>query len=202
MGKLAIAVAFAALLGAGSWAGVSAVGGGGCHAPRSEAAGLEVRLAEACFSPTVLHVQTGATVTWTNAEAVQHNVVGVGGEWGQGQPLDKGASFSATFAQAGIFPYFCSYHPGMVGVVAVGGDGAAAAPAPEEGGGPAAAAAGSAATSRGETAAGPAEIKGASSPRRLDSTLEFGAVIGLLGLVAAGSFGLVRAGARLGAFRR
>lgn len=27
---------------------------------------------------------------------------------------------SVTFADAGVFPYFCSYHVGMVGVIAVG----------------------------------------------------------------------------------
>jgi plastocyanin len=33
--------------------------------------------------------------------------------------MAPGASFTQTFSTAGSFPYHCSFHPGMIGTVAV-----------------------------------------------------------------------------------
>jgi plastocyanin len=35
-----------------------------------------------CFEATVLRVQPGSEVSWTNRDAVEHTVTGVGGTWG------------------------------------------------------------------------------------------------------------------------
>jgi hypothetical protein len=76
-----------------------------------------------CFAPAVVHVTPGQTVTWTNAEWVEHTVTGVARSFGDYESLAKDRSVSHRFDQAGTFPYFCAFHPGMVGAVVVG-DGA------------------------------------------------------------------------------
>jgi hypothetical protein len=82
----------------------------------------EVTIEAACYSPTVTRVQPGTTVTWTNADSVPHNVVVAdsSGDWRTSPVLTQGGSFTHTFESTGTFPYYCSYHLGMVGVVAVG----------------------------------------------------------------------------------
>jgi len=36
--------------------------------------------------------------------------------------MGRGETRRFTFGEAGIFPYACTFHPGMVGAVVVGGD--------------------------------------------------------------------------------
>jgi hypothetical protein len=67
-----------------------------------------------------------------NKDGAPHNVTGTG--WASPE-LQQGDSFTYTFDAAGIYPYACSLHPGMNGVVIVGAAAGAppapAAPAPE-----------------------------------------------------------------------
>jgi hypothetical protein len=73
-----------------------------------------------------LYVQPGATVTWTNRDALRHEVVGTG--WSSGPTtLEEGQTITQTFPTAGIFPYSCPLHYGMNAVVIVG-DGKASVP--------------------------------------------------------------------------
>jgi plastocyanin len=101
-------------------------GGGGCHQGTTQGTGTRVDLTGICFSPTILYVQPGATVTWTNRDALQHEVVGTG--WSSGPTtLQEGQTITQTFPTAGIFPYSCPLHYGMNAVVIVG-DGKASVP--------------------------------------------------------------------------
>jgi plastocyanin len=95
----------------------AAAGGGGCHQPPvADATGSVVKLVGFCITPTVLHVRPGATVTWTNADPVVHNVWGTG--WSRGE-LDPGQSATWTFDSPGTYPYACTLHPGMTGAIVV-----------------------------------------------------------------------------------
>lgn len=100
---------------------LAAHAGGGCsHQVRSTSAkGIAVDLSGACFTPTILWVAPGKTVTWTNREGMQHTVTGTGFVLDSGD-MNEGDRYSFTFRAAGIFPYACIYHPGMVGAVIVG----------------------------------------------------------------------------------
>ena len=98
----------------------SASAGGGCHLGATEATGTEVDLKEMCFTPTVLHVDPGQTVTWTNRDEMQHVVAGQGGEWGNFEGLSEGQALTYRFTKAGVYPYTCFLHPGMNGAVIVG----------------------------------------------------------------------------------
>jgi plastocyanin len=107
--------AFATALMAGP-----ASAGGGCHEAATAAGGTRVTLSSACFGPTVLYANPGATITWTNQDPFDHTVTGLGWVWGTNGNLRPGRSFSYRFSAAGVYPYTCIIHPGMVGAVVVG----------------------------------------------------------------------------------
>lgn len=59
------------------------------------------------FSPTIVTVSVGASVTWTNNDSVSHDIIG------DGFGIDKlvpGSSYSFTFTKSGVFSYRCSIH--------------------------------------------------------------------------------------------
>jgi plastocyanin len=96
----------------------SAAGGGGCHMGTTQRKGTDVEIAKACFTPTILRIDPGQSVTWTNTDPVVHNVTA--NSWGHFDDLLQGDTFTATFDEAGVYPYACTYHPGMSGAVVVG----------------------------------------------------------------------------------
>ena len=103
-------------------------GGGGCHRDYEtgpiEGTGSAVDLVEGCMTPTVLRVEPGTTVTFTNRDDMLHNLFGSGmfvGEFGPQR------SVGFRFDDAGTYAYGCTLHPGMVGAIVVG-DGRRIAP--------------------------------------------------------------------------
>src|SRR6266511_90366 len=96
----------------------SAAGEGCCHTGATQGKGTDVEIADACFTPTILHIDPGQSVTWTNTDPFVHNVTA--NSWGHFDDLLQGHSFTATFQDAGVYPYACTYHPGMSGAVVVG----------------------------------------------------------------------------------
>ncbi len=82
-----------------------------------------------------IKIKKGTTVTWTNQDAVEHNVMAdhsdgdkphdppkaseIKSDVFAGQLLAKGESYSFTFNEAGTDPYHCSPHPYMKGSVTV-----------------------------------------------------------------------------------
>jgi plastocyanin len=99
------------------WAGPAAAGGG-CHVGPTQGQGDTVEMVKACFTPSILRVDPGTEVTFVNNDPVTHNVTA--SDWGLFDDMDQGDSFSARFAEPGIYPYACTYHPGMTGAVVVG----------------------------------------------------------------------------------
>lgn len=87
------------------------------------------------FSPSVITVNAGDTVTWVNNDKEIHNItsgngitrtefvttsrVGTPDGLFQSGSFSPGQSWSHTFTKPGIFHYFCSIHPWMNGVVVV-----------------------------------------------------------------------------------
>jgi len=78
----------------------------------------------AFYMPLNLEISAGATVTWTNDDSVPHTVQSQD-EFGNvialfnSAPLNTGDKFEYTFEEAGVYNYFCSFHPWRVGVVTV-----------------------------------------------------------------------------------
>jgi plastocyanin len=102
--------------------GAGAAAGGGCHgAAPSVGRGDTVEMADLCFSATVSYVERGTEVTWINRDATDHNVVGVGGTWGDLEmTLRPGDRVAYRFDADGVYPYSCWIHPGMIGAIVVG----------------------------------------------------------------------------------
>lgn len=100
-----------------------AAAGGGCHEGATHGDGDTVEMVDACFTPTILEVDPGETVTFLNTDPMTHNVTS--NVWGYFEEMHEGDAFTATFDQPGIYPYACAYHPGMTGAIVVGsGNGA------------------------------------------------------------------------------
>src|SRR5438034_1045122 len=92
--------------------------GGGCQEGMTRGTGTAIKIVDACFTPTILHAQPGQTVTWVNADPFVHNITANG--WGHFDDLKPSERFTATFDEPGLYPFACTYHPGMSGVIVVG----------------------------------------------------------------------------------
>jgi len=77
------------------------------------------------LSPSVINVKTNETVTWQNNDVASHTVttgttsLGFDGRIDSGV-ITTGKSFSYKFDKAGVFGYYCLFHPWMTGVINVG----------------------------------------------------------------------------------
>lgn len=75
------------------------------------------------FGPQNIAVKAGDTVTWTNQDAILHTVT-AGTSKDPGTAFNAkmdgvGSTFSFTFTKPGTYPYHCSIHEVMQGVVTV-----------------------------------------------------------------------------------
>lgn len=77
-----------------------------------------VTILDLAYDPQVLAVRMGDTVTWTNADGLEHTVTAFDLAFDSGN-MEDGATFSHTFDLPGAHPYFCLYHPLMEGAVVV-----------------------------------------------------------------------------------
>jgi plastocyanin len=99
--------------------------GGGCHPGADGSQYMEgdgtavIRMDTCSFAPTASRVAVGTTVRFLNTATIPHQVVGRSATWGS-VLLEPGREHSETFAAAGVYPYACPLHPGMVGAIVVG----------------------------------------------------------------------------------
>ncbi len=63
------------------------------------------------FSPAVIEVKAGSTVTWTNHDDFPHNVTLLTGPDKASKDVGIGDSVTMQFPQAGTVYYHCSFHP-------------------------------------------------------------------------------------------
>ena len=71
------------------------------------------------FTPAVLTVKAGTTITWINKDDVPHLIVSTQNKFKPSKVLDTDQRFTTAFAKAGTYAYFCSLHPMMQGKVIV-----------------------------------------------------------------------------------
>jgi len=87
--------------------------------------GAQVSMQNIQFSPKDLSVKTGETITFTNDEAVPHDVhktSGPGKDFASGPTggMQEGDTFELTLDQPGTYEYVCDVHaPGMAGAITV-----------------------------------------------------------------------------------
>ena len=70
------------------------------------------------FTPQVLTVTAGTTVTWTNTDEDPHTVTANDKSF-HSAALDNDGKYSVTFPKPGEYAYFCSLHPRMTGKIIV-----------------------------------------------------------------------------------
>jgi plastocyanin len=71
------------------------------------------------FTPGVLTVKTGTTVTFINKDDVPHLIVNTQNRFKASPVLDTDQRYSVTIMKSGTYDYFCSLHPKMVGKIIV-----------------------------------------------------------------------------------
>jgi plastocyanin len=70
------------------------------------------------FSPMVLTVKAGTTVTWKNLDGEPHTVVSPDGIF-RSHALDQGDIFTFKFDKPGTYKFVCSIHPKMMAQIVV-----------------------------------------------------------------------------------
>ncbi|MEH0581369.1 MULTISPECIES: plastocyanin/azurin family copper-binding protein [Streptomyces] len=90
------------------------------HAPAAQAAGHRIVMSGYAFGPRSLTITAGDTVTWVNQDTAPHDVKTTSGPASLHSPmLNKGGTWSYTFAAAGTYGYVCTVHPGMTAQIFV-----------------------------------------------------------------------------------
>lgn len=122
----ALALAFlAAILVAGCGGGTPAQpvseGGGGNNPPGGSGPVLttSVTMQSSAFVPPAIRVSPGATVTWTNADGIAHNVNFTSSAISDIGNFTSGTRTAAMPTTPGTYEYHCTLHGGMNGSVQV-----------------------------------------------------------------------------------
>jgi plastocyanin len=77
---------------------------------------IQVLIDKLAFSPVEVKAKIGDTINWTNNDILTHTAT-IPGKWDVLLPVGKSAGIVAT--EAGIFDYYCRFHPNMKGRVIV-----------------------------------------------------------------------------------
>ena len=76
-----------------------------------------------CYIPSKISIEKGKQVTWVNEDSAFHSVTSGSYDYPttlfDSGHLDPFESYSITFDESGIFDYFCTLHPWMMGQVVV-----------------------------------------------------------------------------------
>ncbi len=85
------------------------------------AAVVEIEIVEFSFRADTTRVTPGTIVRWINRDQVAHTSTAEDGEW-ESPLIGPGETFEQTFDEEGDYPYYCTPHPFMRGVVIVEAD--------------------------------------------------------------------------------
>ena len=87
--------------------------------PATPTATTSVSLTNFAFAPASITVAGGAVVTFTNNDAVTHNVTFANSSIGGTGNFGSGVKSLTMPAAAGAYPYSCTIHAAMTGTVTV-----------------------------------------------------------------------------------
>lgn len=94
--------------------------GGAANGTGGASGAAEVAIRGFAYGPEELTVPVGTTVVWTNGDAVPHTVTSAEEPQTLNSPLlGTGGQFRFTFSEPGRYPYMCTLHPEMRGVIIV-----------------------------------------------------------------------------------
>ncbi|MGY5150006.1 MAG: cupredoxin domain-containing protein [Candidatus Nitrosopumilus sp. bin_68KS] len=80
---------------------------------------------DSCYVPSILNVELNQVVLWKNKDSSAHTVSSGTPDIGVSEIFDSGIigaakNYSFKFENNGVFDYFCTLHPWMVGTIKVG----------------------------------------------------------------------------------
>ena len=78
---------------------------------------VQIDITKATFGDTPAGIQVGDTIEWINKDIFDHTATSTAGAWDVVIPAGKKAR--VVMKNAGVFAYFCKYHPNMTGTVTV-----------------------------------------------------------------------------------
>lgn len=78
----------------------------------------QVKIKDYDFEPSKTQIKAGDAVTWTNEDSAGHPIVADDGQFQSG-PLGSGKTYTYKFEKPGTYPYHCSAHPSMKGIIEV-----------------------------------------------------------------------------------
>jgi plastocyanin len=78
----------------------------------------QVNIDNFSFTPAILTVPVGTTVTWINHDDVPHLVMSTDKRF-TSPPLDTDDRFSYIFTASGTYNYYCAIHPKMTAKIIV-----------------------------------------------------------------------------------
>jgi plastocyanin len=90
----------------------------GSASPVAAGGGATVDVVNTSFSPRTVKVPVGGSVTWRFQDQMTHDATSSQGFWASG-PKSTGSTFVHTFTSSGSYPYLCTLHPSMRGLVKV-----------------------------------------------------------------------------------
>ncbi|HZV79054.1 MAG TPA: cupredoxin family copper-binding protein [Candidatus Binatus sp.] len=82
---------------------------------------VNVSIDNYAFKAPQITIPAGTTVVWTNKDDDPHTVTADDGSF-DSKGLGQGDAFKHVFSKPGTYPYHCSAHPYMKGVVTVQGE--------------------------------------------------------------------------------
>ena len=85
---------------------------------RRAAAAHMVLMSGTAFMPASLTVTAGDTVTWVNDDFFPHTVTSSRGAFDSGS-IEQGKAWTLTAVRPGEYPYVCTLHPTMTGILRV-----------------------------------------------------------------------------------
>jgi plastocyanin len=88
------------------------------YAPLHAADTPQVKSENFAFTPPILTVKVGTTVTFENDDDIPHLVVANDAAF-RSKALDTGDTYAFTFTKAGDYAYYCGLHPHMQGKITV-----------------------------------------------------------------------------------
>jgi len=89
------------------------------------------------FQPRNIHIDTEATVTWTNDDSFEHTVTSASDNWSKDTSVAAGEQTTHTFENGGVYDVYCTIHGGsdLSGMSMKVGVGDATIESPLDGGG-------------------------------------------------------------------
>ena len=80
---------------------------------------VHVKISDLAFTPAEITVRVGDIVEWVNDDFIDHTATATAADWDV--MVRTGQSAQLQLTKAGMFDYFCRFHPNMTGKIRVTG---------------------------------------------------------------------------------